>query len=121
MIGTATASLFQRSRAACPPRPKMLTRRPVLPKLRVGMAAFATFAAADNNGALGLVGAAGIKLCPASTAVITPPNLRNSRRFGGDFFVALFSLIFAFQLFHLVPPRLQVRPRDSDFSSKQAG
>src|ERR1035438_6057654 len=50
MIGTATASLFGCSIAACPPRLKIPGRCPVRPRLRVGMAP----AVAGLNGILAL-------------------------------------------------------------------
>src|SRR5215831_2771415 len=77
MIGTATSSLCAFSTAACPPRLKMPTLYPVLPRLRVGM----------EGDVLGFDGSllseraiSGRADAPSTAAVIAPLALRNARR-----------------------------------------
>src|SRR5579872_3689685 len=78
MMGTAMSSLWARSSEACPPRLKMPTLYPVLPRLRVGMASrcgdslMAAVAAA--------AGTFGSAAEPITAAVIRPLDLRNARR-----------------------------------------
>src|SRR5271165_1881388 len=80
MMGTAAASLSGRSSAAWPPRLKIPTRYPVLPRLRVGMA----FGVAGFEGSVGSVAAAaGRAACATRPAVIAPLVFRKSRRLVG--------------------------------------
>src|SRR5271157_448294 len=77
MMGTATASLSARSSAAWPPRLKIPTRYPVLPRLRVGMAfGVAGFEGSDGS----VVAEAGMADCAMRPAVTAVPVLRKSRR-----------------------------------------
>src|SRR5215467_7339915 len=52
MIGTALASLFGLSSAACPPKLKMLTLYPVFPRLRVGIRLAVRFELSASDGEL---------------------------------------------------------------------
>src|ERR1700682_5860431 len=81
MIGTATSKLFPRSSAACPPRLKIPTLYPVLPRLRVGIAACVL----EFTGSAGIVAAAtgaAMALCVSKPAATAPPVFRKLRRSG---------------------------------------
>src|SRR5271165_6425056 len=77
MMGTAASSLCGRSREACPPRLKMPTLYPVLPRLRVGMASGRVDSAGAAAAAVDSLGRAAE---PRTAAVITPLDLRNVLR-----------------------------------------
>src|ERR1700733_8047461 len=82
MMGTAMASLLGLSREAWPPRLKMPTLYPVLPRLRVGIA----FEVAELEGKGLVAGADWLRaICGtaaelSAAAVMRPPVLRNERR-----------------------------------------
>src|SRR5580704_13095017 len=78
-MGTATSKLSAFSSAAWPPRLKMATLYPVLPRLRVGMAAsvLAFEGSGANEAPAGFASAELLDKRPAATA---PPALRKSRR-----------------------------------------
>src|SRR5664280_2562557 len=79
MSGTATASLWPRSSAAWPPRPKIATRAPVLPRFRVGIGLGIVETGRRSAAAALSVGRAAF---PITAAAARPLSLRNSRRFG---------------------------------------
>src|SRR5271165_3352979 len=89
MMGTAASSLCAFSSAACPPRLKMPTLYPVLPRLRVGMAACVLgFAGRGGNAAMD-GDASAAPLLVKRAAATAPVALRKLRRpeVGGCFMV----------------------------------
>src|ERR1035441_7846888 len=87
MIGTATASLLGFSREACPPRLKMPTLNPVLPRFRVGIAlVVAELLGSGRETGLDWPRArSGRAAEPSAAAVMRPPALRKDRRLLDDF------------------------------------
>src|SRR5579871_4821021 len=81
MIGTATSSLCGFSSEAWPPRLKMPTLYPVLPRLRVGIGSGRGVSADFAS----TVGSFGSVTDPKATAVIKPLDFRNERRLLWDF------------------------------------
>src|SRR6266567_4241250 len=80
MMGTATSSLCPRSSVACPPRLKMPTLYPVLPRLRVGIppTAGASFASAELAPVAPCARTnVGMVAAPSTAA---PPTFRKLRR-----------------------------------------
>src|SRR5580698_5022705 len=86
MMGTATASLLALSSAAWPPRLKIPTLYPVLPRFRVGIA---VVVAGLEGCAAWARATSGSAAEPSAAAVMRPPALRKVRRLLGDDFSRL--------------------------------